>query len=170
VNAVVELAHQILAATDLADPDAGTTVSVGVVGGGTASNVVPADAWAVLDVRFTTASEADRVDAAIRAASPVLRGAGVAITGGINRPPMERTEGVAALYERARALAAQDGWDLGEGLSGGASDGSITAGMGIPTLDGIGPEGAGAHAADEHVRIDDLPRRVRLYRRLLEQL
>jgi glutamate carboxypeptidase len=170
VNAIIELAHQVLAASDLADPGAGTTVSVGIAGGGTATNVVPAEAWARVDVRFTAAAEADRVDAAIRALRPVSPGARLAISGGVNRPPMERTEGIAALYDHARALAAEDGWELGEGLSGGASDGSFTAGLGIPTLDGIGPDGAGAHAADEHVRIDDLHRRVRLYGRLLETL
>jgi glutamate carboxypeptidase len=170
VNAIIELAHQVLAASDLADPGAGTTVSVGIAGGGTATNVVPAEAWARVDVRFTAAAEADRVDAAIRALRPVSPGARLAISGGVNRPPMERTEGIAALYDHARALAAEDGWELGEGLSGGASDGSFTAGIGIPTLDGIGPDGAGAHAADEHVRIGDLHRRVRLYGRLLETL
>lgn len=170
VNAIVEVAHQILAATAHADPAAGTTISVGVTGGGTATNVVPAEAWALVDVRFTSAAEARRVDAAIRAVEPVLPDAAVTVTGGINRPPMERTAGIAGLYEVARSLAAEDGWELGEGLSGGASDGSLTAGLGVPTLDGIGPDGGGAHAADEHVRIEDLPRRVRLYGRLLEQL
>jgi glutamate carboxypeptidase len=170
VNAIVELAHQVLAVTALADPAAGTTVSVGVTGGGTTSNVVPARAWAVVDVRFTAADEARRIDREIRALRPVLSGAEVAVSGEVNRPPMERTDGVARLYERARALAAEDGWELGEGLSGGASDGSFTAGMGLPTLDGIGVEGAGAHASDEHNLVVDLPRRVRLFRRLLEEL
>jgi glutamate carboxypeptidase len=170
VNAILELAHQVIAITGLADTDAGTTVSVGVTGGGTTSNVVPAAAWAVVDVRFTAAAEAGRVDHQIRHLRTVLPGARVTVSGGINRPPMERTEGVARLYERARAMAAGEGWELGEGLSGGASDGSFTAGMGIPTLDGIGPEGAGAHAVDEHVLIDDIPRRVQLYRRLFEEV
>lgn len=170
VNAVVELAHQVLAVTALADPGAGTTVSVDRTGGGTASNVIPARAWAVIDVRFTTQSEADRVDAAMRSLEPVLPAARLELDGGINRPPMERTEGVAALYDRARALAAELGWELGEAVSGGASDGSFTAGMGVPTLDGIGPVGDGAHARTEHVRIADLARRVALYGRLLEEL
>lgn len=170
INAIVELAHQVLAVTALADPAAGTTVVVGVTGGGTTSNVVPAQAWAVVDVRFTAAAEARRIDHGVRALRPVLAGAKVTVTGEINRPPMERTEGVARLYERARAMAAESGWALEEGLSGGASDGSFTAGMGIPTLDGIGPAGAGAHAADEHIQVDDLPRRVELYQRLLQEL
>jgi glutamate carboxypeptidase len=92
------------------------------------------------------------------------------LEGGINRPPMERTEGVASLYGRASAIARDAGWELGEGESGGASDGSFTAGLGVPTLDGIGPTGGGAHSADEHVDVADLPRRVALYRRLLEAL
>jgi glutamate carboxypeptidase len=170
INAVVEIAHQVLALTALADPDAGTTTSVGLMGGGTGTNVVPAEAWARVDVRFTTAAEAERVDTAVRALRPVLAGATLTITGGINRPPMERTPGTAALFDVARAIAAEDGWDLGEGLAGGASDGSFTAALGIPTLDGIGLDGAGAHARDEHVLLDALPRRVRLYGRLLERI
>lgn len=170
VNAVVDLAHQIVALEALGDPGSGTTVSPCLVGGGTASNVIPAAASAEVDVRFTTAAEAERVDRAIRSLRPVVDGARLSVSGGINRPPMERTEGVAALYERARALAADAGWTLGEGLSGGASDGSLTAGLGIPTLDGIGPLGGGAHATTEHVLVGDLGRRVMLYGRLLEAL
>jgi glutamate carboxypeptidase len=170
VNAIVELAEQVRAVTALADPDAGTTVSVGLIGGGTTTNVVPASAWAEVDVRFTTTPEAQRIDTAVRALSTTLAGAELHVTGGVNRPPMERTSGVATLFEQARAIAAEEGWELTEGLAGGASDGSLTAGMGIPTLDGIGPRGAGAHASDEHVLLDDLPRRVRLYARLLERL
>lgn len=170
VNALVELAHQILAVTGLADPAAGTTISVGEAGGGTASNVVPAAAWAVVDVRFATAAEGDRVDAAIRSLRPRDRQASLRISGGVNRPPVERTAANAALYQTARALAAEQGWDLGEGATGGGSDGSFTAGMGVPTLDGIGPAGGGAHARTEHVLLDDLPRRVVLYGRLLEAL
>jgi glutamate carboxypeptidase len=170
INAIVELAHQVLAVTALAAPAAGTTISVGLVGGGTATNVVPAEAWARVDVRFTTAREAERVDVAVRALEPLLPGATLAVSGGINRPPMERTAGTAALYEVARDIAAEESWELGEGLSGGASDGSLTAGIGVATLDGIGPEGGGAHAIHEHVLIEALPRRVRLYGKLLERV
>lgn len=170
VNALVELAHQVLAITALADPGAGTTLSVGEAGGGTTANVVPASAWAVVDVRFATAAEGARVDAALRALRPRLPGAAIAVTGGSNRPPVERTRANVALYEAAKRLAAEDGWALGEGASGGGSDGSFTAGMGVPTLDGLGPDGNGAHAVTEHVLVADLPRRVRLYRRLLETL
>lgn len=170
VNAVLELAHQVLAVSSLEDRDAGTTVSVDLAGGGTASNVIPAGAWAEVDVRFTSMAEARRVDAGLRGLAPVLTGAELEVDGGINRPPMVRTDGVAELYDHARRLAEQAGWELREGLSGGASDGSLTAAEGVPTLDGIGPMGGGAHAADEHVVVDDLPRRVRLYVRLLDTL
>ena len=170
VNAVLELAHQVLAIHALESVEAGTTVSGDQAGGGTASNVIPAAAWAEVDVRFTSTAEAERVDAALRGLEPVLDGADLTLEGGINRPPMERTAGVARLYHLARRIAEDAGWTLGEGLSGGASDGSLTAGLGTPTLDGIGPRGAGAHAADEHVVVDDLPRRVHLYATLLETL
>ncbi len=170
VNALLELAHQTVALTALADPGQGTTVSVTQVTGGTAINVIPARAEAGVDVRFTTEAEAERVDGAIRSLEPVLDGARIELAGGINRPPLERTEAIAALYERARSLAAAAGWELGEGLSGGGSDGSFTAALGVPTLDGIGPLGDGAHADYEHVEVADLPRRVALYGRLLETL
>lgn len=170
VNAIVELAHQVLAVTALGDPEAGTSVSVCQSSGGTASNVIPAAASAVIDVRFTTAAEAERVETALRALSPRLPGAELALVGGVNRPPMERTPELADLYQRARSLAEEDGWRLDEGISGGASDGSFTAGLGVPTLDGIGPRGGGAHSLDEHVEIEDLGRRVALYGRLLETL
>ena len=170
INAAVELAHQTLAITGLAEPANGTTVTVTEADAGTATNVVPARARAGVDVRFTTMEEAERVDRAMRSLEPVLDGARLELDGGINRPPMERTEGVARLYEHARELAAEAGWELGEGRSGGASDGSLTAALGVPTLDGIGPVGDGAHADHEHVEVSDLGRRVRLYGRLLETL
>lgn len=170
VSALAELAHQMLALLDLADADVGTTVSIGQAAGGTASNVIPAEAWAVIDVRAPTRAEAERVDRQIRALRPVLSGAQLEVTGGINRPPVERTEANAALYEHARRLAGELGWELDEGSTGGGSDGSFTAGMDIPTLDGIGPEGAGAHTRDEHIMVADLVRRVGLYGRLLETL
>jgi glutamate carboxypeptidase len=170
VNAVVELAHQVLAMGALEDTGAGTTLSVGRIAGGTATNVVPALAWADVDVRFTTAAEAERMDRAIRELGAHLAGADVSVEGAINRLPMERSPASVALFEAARLAAAEDGWELGEGLSGGASDGSFTAAMGIPTLDGLGPQGGGAHARTEHVLISDLPRRVHLFQRLLEEL
>lgn len=170
VSAVVEMAHQILRVLALADPARGTTINVGVVHGGTASNVVPAEARAEIDVRFSTAAELKRVDAGLRALTPVLDGAGVEVVGGENRPPLERTDGVVELYGRVRAIAAELGFDLGEGSTGGGSDGCYTAAIGVPTLDGLGVGGGGAHAADEHIVVADLPRRAALLVRLLERL
>lgn len=170
INAVVELAHQILALHELSDAEAGTTVSTCLVHGGSAANVIPASARAEVDVRFSTRREGERVDRAIRSLRPVRAEARLTVSGGLNRPPMERTDDIAALYAHARRLAAEDGWDLAEGSSGGASDGSLTAGMGVPTLDGLGPLGGGAHTREERVLLEDLGRRVRLYGRLLETL
>lgn len=169
-NAVLELAHQLVAIESFGDPAAGTTATPTLVSGGTASNVVPASASATFDVRFQSPAEGERVDHAFHLLRPGRDGARVTVSGGINRPPMERTHGVAELYDRARSLAAADGWALGEGMSGGASDGSLTAALGIPTLDGLGPRGGGAHASDEHVLVTDLDRRVALYRGLLQTL
>jgi len=170
VSAVVELAHQILRVMALADPARGTTINVGVVHGGTASNVIPERAQAEIDVRFSTAAELKRVDAGLRALTPVLDGASVEVTGGENRPPLERTDGVVELYGRVRAIASELGFDLGEGSTGGGSDGCYTAALGIPTLDGLGVGGGGAHAADEHIIVSDLPRRIALLVRVLERL
>ncbi len=170
VSAVTELAHQVLAAQALAAPERGTTVTVGVIGGGTASNVVPAEARAEVDVRFARGDEAARIDTAMRALAPVVPGARLEVTGGVNRPPLERTDGGVALYRAARALAAEIGFDLPEGSTGGASDGNVPAALGVATLDGLGPQGGGAHAVTEHVLVEDLPRRVALLRRLLETL
>ena len=154
----------------LAAPERGTTVTVGLIGGGSASNVVPAEAWAEVDVRFATGGEAARVDAAVRALAPALPGARLEVAGGVNRPPLERTAAGIALYQAARAVAAELGFELPEGATGGGSDGNFTAALGVPTLDGLGPQDGGAHAVHEHVRVDDLPRRVALLRRLLASL
>jgi len=170
VSAIAELAHQILRALALADPARGTTVNVGVVRGGTAVNVVPAEAWAEVDVRFATAAELARVDRALLALEPVLPGARLEVTRPDPRPPLERTEGVLRLYHHARALARELGFELGEGATGGGSDGNWTAALGIPTLDGLGVRGGGAHAEDEHILIEDVPRRIALLARLLETL
>ena len=169
INAITELAHQVLAAQALARPELGTTVTAGLIAGGTASNVVPAEAWAELDVRFSTAVEAARVDAGLHALTPVVADARLALEGGVNRPPLERTAASAALYARARDLAAALGFDLEEGTAGGASDGNLTGALGVPTLDGLGPDGGGAHGPDEHVLVADLPRRISLIVALLQQ-
>jgi glutamate carboxypeptidase len=169
-SAIVELAHQILAITRLADPAAGTTLNVGLIEGGSATNVVAASATAKVDVRVTSMAEARRIERAMDELAPVLPGTSVRVSGGVNRPPMERTEAIAGLFARARQIGAALGFDLTEGPSGGGSDGNITAGLGVPTLDGLGALGDGAHAAYEHVVIDSLPDRAALLAALLLEL
>jgi glutamate carboxypeptidase len=167
ISALQELAHQILALHALNDYASGTTINVGVARGGTRPNVVAAEAVAHVDVRVQTLQEADRIDAAIRGLVPRLPGAVLSIDGGLNRPPMERSAAMGALFERARSIAAGMGVDLEEGSTGGGSDGNFTAAIGIPTLDGLGPEGEGAHAAHEHVLTESFPRRAALVAGLL---
>jgi len=167
ISATGELARQILALHALNDYAVGTTVNVGVVHGGTRPNVVAAEAEAHVDVRVETLAEAERIDAAIRGLMPQLPGAKLDIDGGLNRPPMERSPAMAELFELARGNAAAMGVELREGSTGGGSDGNFTAAIGIPTLDGLGPEGEGAHAAHEHVLTESFPRRVALLAGLL---
>ncbi len=170
VSANHELAHQILNLQRLQDPAAGTTINVGVVRGGTRRNVVPARAEAELDVRAWTLEEAERIQQAVMDLQPVTPGAQIEVRGGFVRPPMARTPAVAELYRRARAIAAGLGLDLGEVSTGGGSDANFTAALGLPTLDGLGAVGDGAHADHEHVRVDFLPIRTALLAALLHRL
>jgi glutamate carboxypeptidase len=167
ISATQELAHQILALHALNDYASGTTVNVGVVHAGTRPNVVAAEALAHVDVRVETLAEAARIDTAIRGLKPQLPGAILDIDGGLNRPPMERSPAMAALFTQAQQIAATMGVELREGSTGGGSDGNFTAAMGVPTLDGLGPEGEGAHAAHEHVLTESFPRRAALVAGLL---
>jgi glutamate carboxypeptidase len=127
--------------------------------------VVPESAWAVIDVRMWTDLEADRVERALAGLRPALAGSGLRVTGGMNRGPLER-EASEDLYRRLVAL----GYDVGGAEVGGASDGNFTAALGVPTLDGLGPVGGGAHARDEHVVVEEMPRRAEMVARLLEDL
>lgn len=170
VNAIVELAHQTLRLAGLNDDERGITVSVGVVNGGTALNVVPPEATAKVDVRFWTLDDGERIVEAIRNLSPVLIDAQIEVAGGINRPPMTRSEKNVALFEHARSLAAEIGFDLKDQVVGGGSDGNFTAAMGVATLDGLGVDGAGAHADHEHIIVSDIPRRAALLTRLMQTL
>jgi glutamate carboxypeptidase len=165
INAAVELAEQIRRLEDLARPDQGTTVTATMLGGGSAGNVVPERAWCTVDVRMWTDQEADRLAAAFGDLRPVFPGARVEVSGGVNRGPMER-EASEDLYRRLRAL----GYDIGAAAVGGASDGNLTAALGVPTLDGLGPVGGGAHARDEHVLIKEMPRRAEMVARLVADL
>jgi glutamate carboxypeptidase len=167
ISATQELAQQILALHALNDYAVGTTINVGVVHAGTRPNVVAAEAEAHVDVRVQTLAEAARIDAAIRGLLPHVPGAVLDIDGGLNRPPMERSPAMATLFARAREIAAAMGVALREGSTGGGSDGNFTAALGIPTLDGLGPEGEGAHAAHEHVLTESFPRRAALVASLL---
>src|SRR2546421_713 len=168
--ALEELAGQVLALEGLAGPALGTTMNIGVVGGGTRPNVVAARARAEIDVRFARASEAERVVAAIQGLQPNLEGARLRIRGGIDRPPMERSPGVVRLAQLAQRLATDVGFALSEMSTGGASDGNFTAAMGVPTLDGLGPDGGGAHADSEHLLVESWLQRTQLLRLLIEAL
>jgi len=168
VNAIVELARQIERITSFTDLKKGLTVNVGVVNGGSRTNVVPAEALAQVDVRIARMKDAAGIDRKMRGLRPFNRKCKVEVTGGVNRPPMERNAGVAALYEKAVRIARDLGWKLGEAAVGGGSDGNFTAGLGIPTLDGLGGVGDGAHAVHEHIVISELPRRVTLVAGLIE--
>jgi len=170
VSAVEELAHQILALKQLADVARGTTINVGVIEGGTRPNVVAARARAEIDVRFSRASEAERVVAAIRGLQPKLNGARLRISGGTDRSPMERSPGIARLAQLAQRLAGNLGFALAETSTGGGSDGNYTAALGVPTLDGLGPDGGGAHADSEHLLVESWLQRTELLRLLLETL
>jgi len=167
VNAIEELAHQVVAIQALTDYDAGTTVNVGVVGGGTRSNVVPESAWARVDVRVMNEAEAERLDESLRGLQPRLKGARVEVTGGINRPPMVRTAAGVSLFQKAAEIAAELGFSVTETGTGGGSDGNFTAALGVPTLDGLGVVGDGGHAQHEHVIISSLPERAALLAGLL---
>jgi glutamate carboxypeptidase len=170
VNATLELAHQVLAVAALGDPGAGTTVTPTLSRAGTTTNTVPAEGSFAVDVRVGSLAEQDRVDAAMRALRPVLGGAAVRVLGGPNRPPLEAASS-AALLARARAVAARLGLPEPTAAAvGGASDGNFTAGVGTPTLDGLGAAGGGAHADDEHVRVAELPGRTALLRGLVADL
>ncbi|HEX8294135.1 MAG TPA: M20 family metallopeptidase [Pyrinomonadaceae bacterium] len=170
VNAILELARQVERVSALARPELGTTVNVGTVSGGTNANVVPAGARAEFDVRFTTTAEARRVEEAIRGLERFDGRAGLRVSGGINRPPMERTDAVAALYEKARRVAASLDIELGETSVGGASDGNFAAACGATVLDGLGVDGDGAHAEHEHIQAGAVVRRGALLAALVASL
>ena len=166
-SAILELARQTeqLHAINLAG--SGITLNVGVVHGGTRSNVVAAEAHGEIDVRFSTQAESEEIERILSTLKPIDDRTKVFVSGGINRPPMERTVAVIELFEKARAIAADLDFDLGEAQVGGASDGNFLAAMGIPVLDGLGISGDGAHAVHEHIEADDIARRGALIGGLL---
>jgi glutamate carboxypeptidase len=170
VSAIRELARQIVAIDELQDPANGVTLTAGLIAGGTRVNVVPAEARATIDARAITRADAERVQKAMRSLTPHLAGAQIEVTGGFDRPPLERTAAVVKLFEQAKAVAAGMGIVLEEGSAGGGSDGNFTAALGIPTLDGFGAIGDGAHAIHEHVVIDALVPRAATIAGLLHRL
>ena len=166
-NAILELSRQIERLNSYNNPAAGTTVNVCTMSGGTTSNVIPEHAKCTVDVRFSSMEEAARIDAEIKDLKPVDDRVSIEVIGSVNRPPMERTDAVAALFERARSVAASFNYDLGETQVGGASDGNFVAALGIPVLDGLGITGDGAHTLHEHILVSDIAKRATLVTNLL---
>lgn len=167
VSAVDELLDALREVSALRNPEGGTTMNIGALAGGTMPNVVAAEASAELEIRAATAADQARADEIMRSLRARRDGASVTVTSRHGRPPMERTPQVAAAAERARELARLLGLELGEGHAGGTSDANFVAPLGIPVLDGLGPEGDGAHALHEHVLIDSLVERTALIALLL---
>ena len=170
-SAIHELAYQICQLYErLPKLSAGISLNVGTIAGGSRPNVVADEATAVIDVRAVTTGDMERIDAAIRQQAPRDRRTRLTWSGGFERPPLERTTAVARLYEQARRVAAGLGLDLAEGSTGGGSDGNFTAAIGVPTLDGLGAVGDGAHALHEHVEIEALPDRAALVAGLIRSI
>lgn len=169
LNAIAELAHQIIKLQAMTDYEQGTTLNVGVISGGTASNVVPERAEMDVDFRVSKMSEADRLLPTILNLKPTIPGMQLSIAGELNRPPMERTPLMVATFEQAKRLGESIGLKLEEGATGGGSDGNFTAALGTPTLDGIGARGDGAHAIHEHIIIESLAERAALLATIFTQ-
>ncbi len=168
VNAIEELAAQIVRFKRLRTGE--TTVNIGLMGGGEKANVVAESAWAVLDIRFWKAADRDRVLRILRESVPVLRGARIKVTVEGSTPPMEKTKASEKLFVRAQEIAEGIGLSLRGGKSGGGSDASIAAGQGVPALDGLGPDGDGLHAENEHLVLPSLVERTALLTELLKTL
>ncbi|MCJ7584387.1 MAG: M20 family metallopeptidase [Anaerolineales bacterium] len=166
-NAIEELAHQVLVIQKLTDYEKGTTLNVGMIRGGTATNVVPAEAMAEVDLRVMQPSEAERILARLHALKPVLEGTSIEVTGELNRPPMPFDERMKATFERAKEIAVKRGISLQAGGSGGASDANFVAPLGIPVLDGLGAIGEDYHSEHEYILTDSLPERALLLAALL---
>jgi len=161
-SAVLELMRLLAKVEAFTDLKRGLTVNPGVIGGGTRSNVIAAEAWAEVDVRIAKRSDAARVERLFRGLRCADKRCTLEVTGGMNRPPMERTAAIAKLFQRAQKIAAEMGFRLEEAATGGGSDGNFTAAVGTPTLDGMGPVGEGAHAAHESLRKSSLVERTAL--------
>jgi glutamate carboxypeptidase len=169
-SAVVELAHQILAIHGMVDIEHGITLNVAPIWGGSRPNVIPPDAGCEIDLRVNSAEDGERLSQALLALRAQTPGCTVTVEGGMNRPPFAEDTGITVLYERARAIAAGLGMDLPKQHRGGGSDGNFSAAMGVPTLDGLGCPGGGAHASHEHILWRELAPRAALLAGLLEVL
>ena len=169
INAIQEMAHQVLALHALTDYERGSTVSIGKISGGTRSNVVPDECKTIVDVRVETPEEGDRLQAAIMALEPRLKGASVIVRGGLTRPPMPRTPEIAKAYRRAQSIGKALGQEVGEGSTGGGSDANFIAPLGVPILDGLGPTGSGAHTRTESITVNSLPSRTALLAGILSE-
>jgi glutamate carboxypeptidase len=169
-NAIVEAARQVERIAEFTDLKRGITVNPGIISGGTRSNVVPAEARIDVDIRAVRLEDAQELDERFRALRPVDERCKLRVEGGLNRPPMERTKGIADLFGKARKIAAELGVEVEETLSGGGSDGNFTAALGVPTLDGIGGVGEGAHAVNESILIDRIADRTALLAGLIAEL
>jgi len=167
---VLELSRQILEIAKFTDLARGITVNPGVIHGGTRTNVVAAEAIAEVDIRIARAADAAELEKKFAALRPVDPNCTVEISGGLNRPPMERTEGTVRLFTLAQEQAKSIGMTLDEASTGGGSDGNFTSGMGIPTLDGLGAVGEGAHASNESIILEELPRRTAILAALIRNL
>lgn len=161
-SAVRELAWQIEQISALTDLQRGTTLNIGVIGGGTQPNVVAAEAWAEIDVRVATLEDGEEIERRLRSLEPRDAACRLTVSGGLNRPPMERTAATVALFDLALAVAAELGIPLEEAATGGGSDGNFTSALGVPTLDGMGAVGKGAHAENESIEVDSLVYRIAL--------
>jgi glutamate carboxypeptidase len=169
-SAIVELARQLLEIVKFTDVGRGITVNPGVIQGGTRSNVIAAEAWAEVDLRIARAADAALLEQKFAALKPFDPDCTIELTGGINRPPMERTEGTVRLFGIAREIATAMGMPLEESSTGGGSDGNFTSALGVPTLDGLGAVGEGAHAANESVVVEELFSRTALLAGLIQTL
>jgi glutamate carboxypeptidase len=169
-SAILELANQIPKIHGLNNYEIGTTANVTTIKGGTTSNVIPAEAECEIDVRFNSLGEARRIDEEIKNLKPFDNRVRLEIEGDINRPPLERTEKVIVLYEKAREIAASFDYELNETQVGGASDGNFVGALDVPVLDGLGVAGDGAHAVHEHIIASDIPKRATLLASLLLSL
>ncbi|MGB2590847.1 MAG: M20 family metallopeptidase [Candidatus Acidiferrum sp.] len=166
INAIHELSRQLARIQEWNDPRRGVTVNADIIEGGTRVNVIAERAKAVLDLRALRIADMRSLERRLRALRPILPGARLEIHGGFNRAPLERKRS-AALFAKAKALAAQMGLSLGESIAGGGSDGNLTAAVGTPTLDGLGAVGHGAHSTDEHILVNTMPLRAALLASLL---